>query len=158
MMQKSTTWIAGVLTVGLLSGPVGALAPSQHSHEANSSPRLELMLEQGRKWPTDETLRASMRQIRQDMTASMPAIEAGRFSQAEYAALADLLESQVGHIVANCALPPEADMQLHILLASMIEGIEGMKHDPEPAAAHQVMQALDAYGRHFEDPEWLGGR
>ena len=158
-MQKSTTtWIAGVLAVGLLSGPVGALAASQHAHESDASQGLELTLDQGRKWPTDETLRASMRRIRQDVTVSMPAIEAGRFSQAEYAALADLLESRVDHIVANCALPPEADMQLHILLAGMIEGIDGMKHDPEPAAAHQVMRALDAYGRHFEDPEWLGGR
>jgi hypothetical protein len=158
MMQKSTTWLAGVLAVGLLGGPVNALAASQHAHEGDDSQGLELTLDQGRKWPTDETLRASMRRIRQDVTVSMPAIEAGRFSQDEYAALADLLESRVDHIVANCALPPEADMQLHILLAGMIEGMDGMKHDPEPAAAHQVMRALDAYGRRFEDPEWLSGR
>ena len=157
-MRKSTTWIAGVLAIGLLSGPAGALAASQHAHETDASRAFELTLDQGRKWPTDDTLRTSMRRIRQDVTASMPDIEAGRFSHAEYAALADLLESRVDHIVANCALPPEADMQLHILLADMIGSIDGMKHDPEPAAAHQVMQALDAYGRHFDDPQWLGGR
>ena len=48
---------------------------------------------------------------------------------AEYAALADRVESQVNGVVRNCRLPPEADAQLHLVISDILDGAEMMRND-----------------------------
>jgi hypothetical protein len=60
--------------------------------------------------------------------------------------------------VQNCKLEPEADAQLHIVIAELLAGAEAMQ-GKEPgvarrAGAKRVVKALNAYGEHFEHAGW----
>jgi hypothetical protein len=64
----------------------------------------------------------------------------------------------VAGIVQNCKLEPEADAQLHIVIAELMAGAEAMegkvKGETRRAGAERVAKALNAYGEHFEHPGW----
>lgn len=158
-MNGRNGFAAGLLAAGLLLGVAGGgLAEARHSHEGQAHSGLELTLDEGRKWPTDEILRSGMSEMRDDMAASLPRIHAGQFSDGDYATLAGRLEGRIDHVVANCALPPEADAQLHLVLAEMLDAVDAMKRGPDAGAALRIIQGLDAYGRHFDHPGWPATR
>jgi hypothetical protein len=144
--------IAMALTIGL-SGSVFAAAP--HGHDGHRAPAIELQLNNGQKWQTDEALRTGMTQIRAALEASLPLIHAERYSAAEFSALADRIQEQVDNVVGNCKLLEEADLQLHVALAQILEGINAMK---APSGQEQgvvaIVQAVNAYGEHFDHPGW----
>ena len=69
--------------------------------------------------------------------------------------MADRLHEQVDYVTANCKLPEEADAQLHIVLAEVLEGMDTMKTGADQVqGALRAVVALEAYGRHFEHPNW----
>jgi hypothetical protein len=143
--------IAMALTIGL-SGAVFAAAP--HGHDGHSAPTIELQLNNGHKWETDEALRTGMTQIRAALEVSLPLIHAERYSAAEFSALADRIQEQVDNVVANCKLPEEADLQLHVALAQILEGINAMKGpNGQEQGVMAIVQAVKAYGEHFDHPE-----
>jgi hypothetical protein len=140
------------LALGLaLSGP--ALAATEHEHSGHGGAALELTLNNGQKWPTDEALRRGMDEMRRAMERSIERIHAGTFMSADYVALADRLQQQVDYVTANCKLPEEADAQLHIVLAEIIEGMDAMRDGTDRLkGALRTIVALEAYERHFDDP------
>ncbi|WP_146208980.1 hypothetical protein [Azospirillum sp. TSO22-1] len=115
---------------------------------------MTLTLDHGRKWPTDESLRTGMSGIRTAMAAALEPIHKNTLPAARYGELAAAIETQVERIVKNCKLPDAADAQLHIVLAQIHEGVEGMKGAERQAGAVKVVTALDAYGKHFDDTGW----
>jgi hypothetical protein len=145
-----------MVTLGLavgLSGIVSAAAPDRH--DGHGAPAMELRLNNGQKWQTDAALRSGMTRIRAALDASLPLIHTGRFSAAEFSALADKVQEQVDYVVANCKLPEEADLQLHVALTQVLDGINAMRG---PSGQEQgivaIVRALNAYGDHFDHPEW----
>lgn len=142
------------LALGLtLSGP--ALAATEHAHGGHGGTALELTLNNGQKWPTDEALRRGMGEIRRAMENSIERIHAGTFTSADYVALAERLQQQVDFVTANCKLPEEADAQLHIVLVEILEGMDAMKAGSDRLqGALRTVVALEAYGRHFDHPNW----
>jgi hypothetical protein len=59
-------------------------------------------------------------------------------------------------VTANCKLPEEADAQLHIVLAEIIEGIDVIKTGADRLrGAMRVVLALEVYGRNFDHPDWM---
>jgi hypothetical protein len=90
--------------------------------------------------------------------ADHPAIHAGTETNERYAALAAQIESQVNSIVANCKLPPEADANLHYVIADLLQGVSLMRGaDPQRSrhdGAARVHGALRAYPQFFDDPDW----
>ena len=144
--------VAAALTIGL-SGAVSAAAP--HGHEGHSAAAIELQLNNGQKWQTDEALRAGMNRIRAALEVSLPRIHAQRYSADDFSALADTIQEQVDNVVTNCKLPEEADLQLHVALAQILDGINAMKGpDGQAQGAVAIVQAVNAYGNHFDHPEW----
>jgi hypothetical protein len=138
---------------------IGATAFAQaaggHSHAGANATKLEVKLNQGRKWASDDALRAGMGQIRQDMTASLPKIHKGAFKPTEFDALAGKVQAQVDHITANCKLPEDADLVLHGILEQVLDGIGAMKGaERRSAGAVKVVEALNVYGKTFEHPGW----
>ncbi|PWC32002.1 hypothetical protein TSO221_31940 [Azospirillum sp. TSO22-1] len=146
--RLATVLLASALAVGA-AGPVFAAA--DHSHDAGA---MTLTLDHGRKWPTDESLRTGMSGIRTAMAAALEPIHKNTLPAARYGELAAAIETQVERIVKNCKLPDAADAQLHIVLAQIHEGVEGMKGAERQAGAVKVVTALDAYGKHFDDTGW----
>ena len=140
------------LTLGLLA-PVAAAGP--HGHDGHDAAAIELRLNNGQKWQTDEALRTGMSRIRAAMDASLPRIHAGRYSAAEFSGLADIVQEQVDYVVANCKLPEEADLQLHVALTQVLDGITAMKgNQDQELGVLAVIRALEGYGDYFDHPNW----
>ncbi len=151
VMNKSLA--AALVALGLavgFAGTVSAAAP--HGYDGHA---MELTLNNGQKWQTDEALRTGMSRIHAALDAALPMIHAGRYGAAEFSALGDQVQEQVDYIVANCKLPEEADLQLHMALAQVLDGVNAMKEKgAQEQGAVAIVQALNAYGDHFDHPEW----
>ena len=154
--------LAGLLAAGLLwvssAAPAAAQPAHEHAHEAGAPAVANVKLDGDRKWATDASLRSGMAAIRTLFDADHPAIHAGKQTDAQYESLAGRIESEVNSIVANCHLPPEADANLHYLIADLAQGVALMRGSDTARTRHDgaalVHGALNAYGRYFDDPEW----
>ena len=145
-----------LVALGLGFGISGSgLAATEHAHETHDAAAVEMTLNNGQKWPTDEALRRGMSGIRSALASSLPRIHERRFTPQEFSNLADRVQAHVDDVVANCKLPEDADLQLHVALEHILEGIGAMnaKADQEKGAV-AVLQALNAYGEHFDHPGW----
>ena len=136
------------------AGPALA-AGSVHEHGAHET---KLSLDHGKKWQTDAPLRQGMNAIRGAVAKAAEAIHADKATPPQYEALAAKVNAEVAGIVQNCKLEPEADAQLHIVVAELMAGAEAMQ-DKESgvtrrAGAERVAKALNAYGEHFEHAGW----
>jgi len=145
---------AAGLALGLAAG---SLAADTHKHDHGAAPaRLEL--NNGQKWQTDAPLRQGMQNIRGAMEGALHGIHERKFSAAQYGALAKRVNGEVSGIVANCKLEPQADAQLHLVIADLLEGVGVMqgkaKQVKREAGAVKVVGALEKYGAHFEHPGW----
>ena len=145
--------VAAVILALCVASPLLAGEPHRHdSHAATHG----LVLDDGRKWPTDPPLRDAMTVIRKDIDASLHDIHRNRLSNARYAALAATVEARVADIVANCKLEPEADAMLHLVIADITQGTDAMAgkdHQLRPVLGlTKVARAVNQYGSHFDDP------
>jgi len=133
---------------------VRSLRPPGHGHEPGAH---TLTLDEGKKWETDAPLRQGMLSIRDAMAADHAAIGAGKESAAQYQALAKRVDEQVAYVVGNCKLKPEADANLHLVLADIIAGAEMMKGKNAAKrrdGASKVIRALQTYPDYFNHPGW----
>jgi hypothetical protein len=142
MIRQTTIGIALALA---FAGPA-AYGQATHEHDHGAS-EAKLVLDQGKKWPTDAPLRQGMENIRAALGSGM-----------KYQALANKVNTEVAGIVQNCKLEPEADAQLHLVIAELMAGAEAMegkvKGETRRAGAEKVARALSAYGEHFEHAGW----
>jgi hypothetical protein len=152
MMVQKKLW-AALLAGGIaLAGAGGVMAAEPaHSHAEGEA---KLTLDHGQKWKTDAPLRQGMGNMRAMMSKALPAIHGNKLDRAGYAALAGKLEGEMAYVVNNCKLDPQADAQLHIVLAQVGGGIEQMKGAQGENGAVAVVTALNAYGEHFDHPGW----
>jgi hypothetical protein len=153
---KLTALAAALGAAALLALPAAAIA-DVHKHEPGATEAHKLTLNQGKKWATDEPLRKGMTEIRSLIDGQHDRIHKGRLKPAEYAALGAKIEAQVGYIVENCKLAPDADANLHVILEEMLEGVEAMKGEAKKspsAGAGKVVDALNEYGKHFDHAGW----
>jgi len=132
------------LAVALAFG-APAIAAETHGHAAGGE--AQLTLNYGKKWQTDAPLRQGMENIRDALGKGM-----------KYEALAAEVTAEVAGIVQNCKLEPEADAQLHLVIAELVAGAEAMEGklaDVTPRdGAERVAKALNAYGEHFDHAGW----
>ncbi|WP_374564895.1 hypothetical protein [Ideonella sp.] len=147
------TTAAAVALAALSVGPARAQTTA-HSHDA-ATPH-QLTLNQGHKWATDEPLRAGMGRIRDLVEPQIGAAHAGKLTPAQYRELATQVETEVGGIVANCKLEPQADAMLHLVIADIGAGTDtmaGKDAKARPALGLvKVAQAVNQYGSHFDHP------
>lgn len=143
------------LVFGMAVSTATAAEHSAHQHGAEVG---KLVLNQGQKWATDAALRNGMDAIRSQMAAALHDIHTGKLSSAGYNALATQLGTEVGGIVAQCKLGPQADAQLHFVIADLLAGVDAMqgkvKKTPRQRGAVQVLGALDKYATYFDHPNW----
>lgn len=136
-----------------LAAPAAAPADA-HGHAADAPHKLSL--NHGRKWGTDEALRKGMGRIRDLAAPQLKAVHAGKLSPEQYRELSTQIEGEVAGIVANCKLAPEADAMLHLVIADLGAGTEAMAGKTDSMRPQQgyvkVVQAVNAYGKHFDHP------
>lgn len=140
----------------VFAGPaLAARGAHEHGHQAGEA---KLVLNQGKKWQTDAPLRQGMENIRAAFAADVEAIDTNKQSPQKFEALAAKVNGEVAGIVQNCKLEPEADAQLHLVIAELMGGAEAMegkeKGVSRRAGAERVAKALNAYGKHFDHAGW----
>lgn len=151
------TLLTSAVTAAAMAVVLSVPALAQTTTHDHSAPEPhKLTLDQGRKWATDEPLRAGMDRIRDLAEVQLGAAHAGKLTTAQYGQLAAQVEIEVGGIVANCKLEPKADAMLHLVIADLVAGTDTMAgKNPElrPAVGLvKVAQAVNQYGSHFDHP------
>lgn len=150
---RLTALVGTIAVAAALASPLCARAAT-HDHGASAPQKLSL--NQGQRWATDEALRSGMGRIRALVEPQIGAAHLGKLTAAQYRDLAAKVESEIGAIVANCKLEPEADAMLHLVIADLGAGADAMAGKSAKLAPSQglakVVQALGQYGRYFHDP------
>jgi hypothetical protein len=149
-------WPAPWLALFVLAAPLATVQPAaaQHQHEAGAH---ALQLDNGKKWTTDAPLRQGMDAIRDAVAADHRAIHTNKETATQYSALAEKVDGQIAYIVKNCKLAPEADAQLHLILADLIAGSDLMKGTDQAKrreGAVKIVAALETYPQYFDHPGW----
>ena len=156
-MAKGIRQAALAVAVALAFGGPAIAANDAHQH-GHGAQEAKLVLDHGKKWRTDAPLREGMDKIRGAIAKDVKAIHANKATPAQYEALAAKVNAEVAGIVQNCKLEPEADAQLHIVVAELLAGAEAMQGKEKGvkprAGAERVAKALNAYGEHFEHAGW----
>jgi hypothetical protein len=157
--MTTMTWntIAGALAASIFAASLAGPALAQtatHTHDA-ATPH-KLTLNHGRKWGTDDALRDGMGRIRSLVEPQLGAAHKGELTSAQYKELATHIETEVGGIVANCKLEPNADAMLHLVIADLGAGTDAMagknaKLRPAQGLA-KVALAVNEYAGHFDHP------
>ena len=151
--------LAAALAAIVFAATVATLTASPvlaQTHDHGATTPAQMSLDHGRKWATDEALRAGMGRIRSLVEPQLAAAHSGKLSPAQYAALAGQVETEVGGIVANCKLEPKADAVLHIVIGEIGAGTDAMagksaQQRPQQGLV-QVAKAVNDYAGHFDHP------
>ena len=157
-MIKSKSIRQGAVAAALALAFAGPAFAAGDAHPHDAAGEAKLVLNQGKKWQTDAPLRQGMTNIRGAVAKDVKAIHAGKATPKQYEALAQKVTTEVAGIVQNCKLEPEADAQLHIVIAELMAGVEAMEGkaqgETRQAGAERVAKALNAYGEHFDHAGW----
>lgn len=138
-----------------LSLSAGAGLAERTSHQGHAASELALTLNVGAKWQGDDNMLKGMDAIRAAMATNLEAIHEDRLPAEDYNTLAAEVLVQTDFMIEHCDLEPEVDEQFHLVLGQVIEGASEMEEGSEPrAGAVMIVQALNAYGEHFEHPGW----
>lgn len=133
--------------------PAASFAAEPHAHAGAAA--VQLKLDNGNKWQTDDALRRGMGEIRTAMAGSLAPIHKKKFTPKQYEALAARVQTQIDYVVGNCKLPEAADAQLHIVLEQIIDGVAEMKAaSRRDQGAVKIVQALGLYGKYFDHTGW----
>lgn len=150
--MKISTCMIALLAIAIATPLFAAEDHGQHQIHHG-----ELTLDHGAKWLTDEPLRAGMEQIRSAMALNLERMHRMEQTPAEYTALATTIRQQVNTIVTQCKLKPEADANLHLIIAGLLSGADAMQGKngaDSTSGVQQVIEALHVYGAHFNHPGW----
>lgn len=156
MSRYSHAFALACLLGGFALAPAGAsLAATGHDHGHEHGAQ-SLQLNEGKRWSTDAPLRQAMGAVNESMRRALPAIHENRLPEARYGQLAEEVRGQVAYMVENCNLPADADAQLHLVIARMLEGADGMSGDAghRRQGAVTVLGALQDYASYFDDPQF----
>lgn len=157
MKNLTTLLAAGAFALSAATLSPAILAATEHQHGHGEAPA-KLQLDHGKKWKTDEPLRRGMTSIRETIHGAPAPLHRGTAKPEAYAEVARRVEADVGRIVKECKLPPEADAQLHLVIADVIAGADAMKGAKDAKAGRagliKVDGALKAYARYFDHPGW----
>jgi hypothetical protein len=133
------------------------LEGSAHAHDDHHDHALHpLSLDRdGRPWPTDAALREGMQRIRDAVILATAEHERSGHDAERDIELANAVDEAVAFLFANCRLEPEADANLHLLLARIMAASAALRADSETGEGLVgLLAALDDYPRYFDHPAW----
>lgn len=153
MSRLMNVKLIGLLSCVLLSSTAYA---EGHSHTSGGTVQ---RAQAGKKWETDDVLKAGMDGIRQAMLARRADIEADKLTTQDYQKLGEVLEQQTSRIVQNCKLGKDTDRAFHsVVLADLTRDAALMRTSPkvqiQRLSAQGVLQTLRHYGENFQHPGW----
>ena len=156
-MKPSKKWMMTAVGALALTGAFVAGAQVKDLHASHAHPAgggTKLTLNGGKKWQTDAPLRQGMSKVRDQVQAAVPGVH-GNYTPADYLALADGIEKELGNVIANCKLPADVDAQVHLVLVDLYAGTAAMKQDGNRmGGVVKVIDALKSYSEFFDHPGW----
>ena len=153
-MKPMLSLTALAVTLALVLGAPGIAAAATTSHDGHAAATLELELNNGAKWQGDQSMIDGMSTIRAAMVANLGAIHDGSLTVDGAKTLAADVQKQVNFMVENCVLEPAVDEQFHAVLGGVLNGIGALEAGEVEPGAVAIVEALNAYGAHFEHPGW----
>jgi len=141
----------------LLLAALPATALAQHHHEAHAPAAADAapaaaQPAEGQRWATDANLREGMGRIRSTVD-ELRHHEMGHMGDERAALLATGITRDIGWIVANCELAPEADAALHPIIGRLAADASALKANPgDTTPIASMRDALADYARLFDDP------
>lgn len=126
-----------------------------HAHDEHGGGSLSLS--NGQQWETDEALRHGMLEVRVAVAMMTPAFESGQLNNAQAEQLSKAVQGSVNTMIEQCKLEPEADADLHGILAELPQGSAALEAAPlssEGLPALQEQEALETYGQYFNHVGW----
>ncbi|MFU8831149.1 MAG: hypothetical protein ACNA7J_03230 [Wenzhouxiangella sp.] len=141
----------------VLSMSLTARPPAQHEHDHHDlhGHAVEpLVLDDGQRWSTDLALRSGMEGIRDIFDRYHGAFHDGNMSAADFQVVAAGVNERVSFIFSQCALPPDADAELHKLLASALMAASALEGAGPDDGMRQLHAVLLSYGEFFDHPDW----
>jgi hypothetical protein len=154
--MKPRNLVAAAIAATLVLGPLPVALAQTHAHGHADAPPA-LTLDHGKRWQTDAPLRKHMTDLRASFAKDLGRIHDGTLPTSDYVRLGATVEAKVASIINDCKLPPEADAQLHLIVAELVAGADVMqgKAAGAPATgARTVVTALNDYAQHFDHPEF----
>ena len=135
--------------------------PDAHDHDVSDAHEehggTALSLNNGQQWETDAALRHGMLEIRAAVTMLTPAFESGQLNQTQAHQLSEAVQGSVNTMIEQCELAPEADANLHSILAELLKGSAALEAAPLSSSGLPVLQdALESYGHYFNHVGWQG--
>ncbi|MCC6203112.1 MAG: hypothetical protein IT494_08935 [Gammaproteobacteria bacterium] len=125
-----------------------------HAAHAAAVGELALSLDHGKRWATDTALRGGMATIKDAFLAQHDAYHDGKMTAAQATELADRVDAAVRDIIAKCKLAPEADAELHKVLAAALGAVNVLRSAEFGPGMPRLHEALLAYGQYFDHPGW----
>lgn len=153
-MQTLRPLTALAVAFALSLGTPGLAAAQTATHDSHDTSALELVLNDGAKWQGDQNMITGMNAIHDTMTENLDAIHAGNLPADTAGGMATDVQKQVDFMVENCVLEPEVDEQFHVILGEVMTGVSALEAGEVEPGAVTIVQALNAYGAHFEHPGW----
>ena len=157
---RSLSLASVVLALICWAGQASAQDAHDHGHDAahdheGHGDTAALSLNNGEQWATDEALRHGMIEIRAAVDMVTPAFDAGQLSTHQGHQLSEAVQGSVNTMIEQCKLPPEADANLHVILASLLAGAGAVASSPQSAEGVPALkEALETYGHYFNHPGW----
>lgn len=126
-----------------------------HAHDAHGG--VGLSLNNGQQWETDEALRHGMLDVRAAVAMMTPAFEAGQLNKVQALQLSEAVHSSINTMIEQCKLAPEADANLHGILAQLLQGSAALEAAPLSSEGLPALrEALESYGHYFNHEGWQG--
>ncbi len=126
-----------------------------HEHEGHGG--ASLSLKNGEQWQTDAALRRGMTEIRVAVDMLTPVFDAGQLSQNQANQLSEVVTGAVNTMIEQCKLEPEADANLHFILAELLAAAAKVEASPLSAEGVPALKAaLETYGYYFNHGHWVG--
>lgn len=154
-----TAVIPFTLATALAFSSISLAADSVVHDDSHGDATFELQLNSGEKWAIDAPLGKAMGNISTAMRQSIGTIDEEQLSSLDFASLASQVNDGITYMVTNCDLPPDADAQLHKIIAQLVAGSDKMVGKNTDASPHegvvQVLGALEAYDQYFDDPDFV---
>lgn len=142
----------------MLSLTAAPTLAEQETHHHHGGAGGKLSLHDGAKWKTDATLRQGMENIRNLLEPKLAAIHNDKLKPMQYEALSKKINAELSAIVTGCKLDKEADAMLHLVLADIVEGADGLGGKNKQLGRHggavKIYQALENYHAYFDHPGW----
>ncbi len=148
--------ICAVASGSAFAQAVDAHAHDQHdSHSGHQAQSATLNLNQGERWETDEPLRKGMLEIRDAVNKASAHSGTGKLSAQQAEELTVAIDESVDFIIEQCKLEPEADANLHVILAEILTASGVLKSEPQSMdALPRIHGALENYAHYFNHPDW----